>query len=100
MDRFVVGRIIKKLLHRRNKPSIDPLQIVEISKDGLQQSNKLFKKNKRAAILPITSDLPDKLEVGSRKNFLQYQGELEAAKLIKDVTKPNSPTKILKLPRN
>ena len=99
MDRFVVGRIISKLHHRKKKISTDSLQTVEISKDGLQQAEEFFRENKKTPLLSIAGNLSDKLEAEPRKDFLQFQGELEASKLIKDAEKPEPPAKILKLPR-
>jgi len=96
MDQFVVGQILRKLLKIKKRKDFSSTNLT-ISNDGLEQAEIFYRSNKKATTLPLSDSLKNNKD--STADFLQYQQELEAVKLLTTEPKPVPPAKILKLPR-
>jgi len=92
---YRVGKILKKLtgikfIGTKNKP--------ELSKSGKQRADQHYASN--APISTLRNEDEESDENTEKKKYIQFQREVEAAKLYKSDFKPEKPGEILKLPEN
>mgnify|MGYP003967887821 CR=1 FL=1 len=89
---YLIQRILGKIIGSSDKK--DDLSKLNISREGKAKAGKYYQGTK-GKITPKQKKQASKSQVNE---FVQYQKEIEAIKLLKSSDKLKSPGKILKLP--
>lgn len=92
---YRIGKLLKRFIRGSFDDNfLDP----EISDPGKQQSDEFYSTHSKVPrILPDTP-LTGKTSSVAHQQYLAYQKEIQAGKLVKDKNLPKSPGKVLKLP--
>lgn len=88
---YIIQNILRKIIGDSNK--IDALNILNISEEAKEKAEKYHEKKISQRAPQAKKQLPQK----ESNEFIQYQKEIEAIKLLRLSEKPDPPGKILKL---
>jgi hypothetical protein len=92
---YRIGKLLKRFIRGSFDDNfLDP----EISDPGRQQSKEFYSKNSQVPRIKPDTPLTGKTASAAHQQYLAYQKEVQAGKLVRDKNLPQSPGKVLKLP--
>lgn len=92
-NHYLIQRILGKIVGHKTSAK-DPLNILDISAEGQKKARNYNEKSASKSNTKLKNN--DMNE--SKNEFIQYQKEIQAIKLLKKTVNPPPPGKILKLP--